>query len=251
MTDPVTRVPSVLPVPPVFTGVGMTHAGRVRQRNEDSILTDPAGVLWAIADGMGGHGHGDVASDIVVESLSKLSDASPAATELRRGLDAANQRIFKVTAEHGWQSIGATVVAMMIQNSAAVIAWAGDCRAYLLRQGHLRLLTRDHTVVQDMVDRGLLREAEREHHPQAHVVTRAVGAEPDLKVEVTSTPLGAGRPHPFVQRRLTACLGDLDIARHMTDAKTPQAMCLAAMTEALEDGAPDNVSVIGVFAEAG
>lgn len=251
MSGPVTRVPSVLPHPPVFTGAGMTHAGRVRDRNEDSILTDPAGVLWAVADGMGGHGHGDVASEIVIDCLSTLDDSVPAADELRRGLIRANSRIARVSAEHGWHSIGATVVAMMIQNSMAVIAWAGDCRAYLLRHGHLRLLTRDHTVVQDMVDQGILQENERDRHPQSHVVTRAVGAEADMQPDVTSTPLVPGDRILLCSDGLTGCLGDHDVTAHMQAAANPRALCLALVTHALENGAPDNVSVIGVFAEMG
>jgi len=185
MSAPTTRVPLWPSLAPRFHGAGLTHAGLVRERNEDSILTDPTGTLWAVADGMGGYGHGDVASDIVIDQLTLVPDDAPASTALTAQLAEANRQIIAKTREPGMNQMGSTVVAAMIQNSVATIVWAGDCRAYLMRQGHLRLLTRDHTVVQDMVDQGLLRDGDREHQPESHVVTRAIGFEPDVEVDLS------------------------------------------------------------------
>ncbi|MFD1343693.1 PP2C family protein-serine/threonine phosphatase [Litorisediminicola beolgyonensis] len=220
----------------------------MRERNEDSILTDPEGVLWAVADGMGGYGHGDVASDIVIERLSTLADNALAAPGLRTRLLEANQAIIAKSAEPGMNQMGSTVVAVMIQNSTATIAWVGDCRAYLWRRGALRLLTRDHTVVQEMVDEGLLRDDARESHPESHVVTRAVGFELDLEVDVVSAPLVAGDRMVLCSDGLTACLGDQDIARQVGTAPDTDALCKSLVTKALERGAPDNVSVVCIFA---
>lgn len=234
---------------PQFFGAGLTHTGLIRDRNEDAILTDPSGVLWAVADGMGGYGNGDVASDIVIDHLSQISDGTLAPQALRTQLQAANTAILGQSQGKG--QMGATVVAMLVQNSAATVVWAGDCRAYLLRSRALRLLTRDHTVVQDMVDQGLLGNDEREKHPERHVVTRAVGVEPDLEVEAAVVPLVSNDRMMLCSDGLTTCVGDQTIAEHMTAAETPRALCDALVIAALENGAPDNVSVVAVFAVEG
>jgi len=251
MTAPTSRIPPPRLAPPVFHGAGLTHAGRVRPRNEDSILTDPTGVLWAVADGMGGHGNGDVASDIVIDCLSRLPDDVLAAPALRVQLEEANRVVLARAEAEGRQGMGATVVAMMIQNSVANIAWAGDCRAYLMRRGALRLLTRDHTVVQNLVDQGLLSPADRKGHPEGNVVTRAVGGEPELEVEALGVPLVAGDRVMLCSDGLTACLSDQEIADHLRREGSPEAMCAALVHAALEAGAPDNVSVVTLFAEDG
>lgn len=250
MSGSITRQPPVLPIPmpPAFRGEGLTHAGRVRERNEDAILTDPEGVLWAVADGMGGYGHGDVAADIVIEHLAGLADDALAAPGLRMRIEDANRDILARAAEAGIRRMGAAVVAAMIQNAIATIAWVGDCRAYLWRRGTLRLLTRDHSLVQEMVDQGLLRDEDREIHPERHVVTRAVGIDAQVEVDAVSVPLVAGDRMLLCSDGLTTCLPDQDIAAIMTGAADPHALCRALVMRALELGAPDNVSVIGVFA---
>jgi protein phosphatase len=220
----------------------------VRERNEDSILTDPSGVLWAIADGMGGYGNGDVASDIVIDCLSRLPDDVLAAPALRARLEEANITIRRRAVEERRFGMGATVVAMMIQNAVANIAWAGDCRAYLLRRGSLRLLTHDHTVVQDLVDQGLLSPEDRRDHPEGNVVTRAVGGDDELDVETLGVPLVAGDRILLCSDGLTACLGDHEIAAAMERAQSPDAMCAGLVQATLRAGAPDNVSVISIFA---
>jgi len=236
-------------VAPRFYGAGLTHKGLVRERNEDAILTDPSGVLWAVADGMGGYGHGDVASDIVIDRLSQVTEDTMAPQALRGQLYAANAEILARSLGSG--QMGSTVVAMLLQNSAATIVWAGDCRAYLLRGKSLRLMTRDHTIVQDMVDQGLLGDNDRELHPERHVVTRAIGVEPEVDVETSIVPLVAGDRLLLCSDGLTACLSDQAIAGHMAAANNPDAMCEALVIDALEGGAPDNVSVVSVFAVDG
>lgn len=250
MTGPVTRQPPNLPIvaPPVFRGSGLTHAGYVRERNEDAILTDPGGVLWAVADGMGGYGHGDMAADIVIDRIAGLADDALAAPGLRVQIEDANRAILTRAAGEGMNRMGATVVAAMIQNAVATIAWVGDCRAYLWRRGMLRQLTRDHSVVQEMVDQGLLRDEERESHPERHVVTRAVGVDIQVRVDTVSVPVAAGDRLLLCSDGLTGCVSDPEIARIMTVADDPETLCRALVMRALELGAPDNVSVIGVFA---
>lgn len=231
---------------PRFFGAGLTHRGLVRDKNEDSILTDPSGVLWAVADGMGGYGHGDVASDIVIEKLSEIPDNALAPHALRAQLQLANSEILTRT-QSGTQ-MGSTVVAMLVQNFAATVAWVGDCRAYLLRGRSLRLLTRDHTVVQEMVEQGLLDAEERESHPERHVVTRAVGVEREVNVDIVTIPLVSGDRIVLCSDGLTACVGDADIADLLGAATTAEGACDALILAALGNGAPDNVSTITLFA---
>lgn len=230
----------------VARGVGLTHRGLVRERNEDAILTDPTGRLWAVADGMGGYGHGDVASDIVIDSLETIDDADDPAEALATRLAAANEIMRGRAAEPGMGPMGATVVAAIVTGTRAEIAWAGDSRAYLFHDGQFRQLTRDHSVVQDLVDRGELSPEAAEHHPQAHVVTRAVGGDDAFEVEQVSVPLAVGDRLLLCSDGLTRSVDELAIAGHLTTAVAPGEACRVLVHAALDAGAPDNVSVIVV-----
>ena len=165
MQSPITRVPLTNGAPPSASGAGLSHRGLVRERNEDAILIDPEGVLWAVADGMGGYGNGDVASDIVTEYLADLTlDSAPAEAVIAQ-LGRANATVVARAIASGAGIMGATVVVMVVERAVAHIVWAGDSRAYLLRDGRLRLLTRDHTVVQSLIDTGVLDSHAAAHHP--------------------------------------------------------------------------------------
>ena len=169
-------------------GAGLTHRGRVREQNEDSILTDPAGQLWAVADGMGGYQHGAVASDIVIDCLEAIEDDGDPTASLGRQLTKANTLVRGRASEPGMGQMGSTVVALFISQAVAHLAWAGDSRAYLLRGRHLRMLTRDHTVVQDLVDRGQLSPEDAEKHPESHIITRAIGGDSSIELDHLSVP---------------------------------------------------------------
>ncbi|MGB8811564.1 MAG: protein phosphatase 2C domain-containing protein, partial [Paracoccaceae bacterium] len=187
-----TVVPAMAFRLPVAVGAGLTHRGIVRDHNEDSILTDPTGRLWAVADGMGGYQHGEVASDVVIDCLETIHDDDSPTEALERRLIEANALVRAKSLEPGMGPMGSTVVALFIKRAVAHLAWAGDSRAYLLRGHSLRMLTRDHTVVQDLVDRGELSPEDAEKHPESHIVTRAVGGAPEIEVEQLSLPLTAG-----------------------------------------------------------
>lgn len=251
MTGPITRQPPILPrnAPIIFRGSGLTHVGCVRENNEDAILTDPDGALWAVADGMGGYGHGEMAADIVVDRIASLADETLAAPGLRMLITDANQMILARSAEQGIARMGATVVAVMIQNGVATIAWVGDCRAYLWRGGQLRQLTSDHSVVQELIDSGLLRADQREHHPQRHVVTRAVGVDALIEIDTMALQMMLKDRLMLCSDGLTACVSDAEIAAIMARPADPRSMCRALALRALENGAPDNVSVVSIFAQ--
>ncbi|MGH7023955.1 MAG: PP2C family protein-serine/threonine phosphatase, partial [Caulobacteraceae bacterium] len=171
-----------------------TDVGKVRKENEDSFFADPERGLYAVADGMGGFENGQWASQTVVESLAKTSlteDFDADTLSVAGALHAANAQILE-EAEANAARMGATAVALLIQDARFAVLWAGDCRAYLWREGVLHRLTRDHTQVQDMVDRGFLAPEDAAHHPMSHIVSRAVGVEEALEVDAVADEAQAG-----------------------------------------------------------
>ncbi len=158
----------------------VSHAGAVRPENQDALLCRPEVGLYVVADGAGGHRDGALASNRVVASVASLAAGLSAAerlTHLRHRLSALHDALLEEAAtlrpERGMAS---TVVALLLDQDFFACLWAGDSRIYLLREGELTQLTRDHSVVQELVDTGMIEAWEAESHPQAHVITRAIGA---------------------------------------------------------------------------
>ncbi len=176
----------------VYQSQSRSHVGRVRSVNEDRYLDRADRRLWAVVDGMGGHSGGAAAATAVVDALHTLAD-DPApidAAAVRRVISLANRSIHDGKRDLNATS-GATVVIALIQGREAKIFWAGDSRAYLVRSGKAERLTHDHSVVQEMIDAGLLTEAAAHRHPQANVVTRAIGVAPTIVLESVTTLLQA------------------------------------------------------------
>ena len=249
MTEPTTLVPAKAFSPFRFHGAGLTHAGLVRKANEDSILTDPTGALWAVADGMGGHGHGDIASDIVIDHLSQMSDDGDPPSMFRDLLSAANQAILQRAQSFGADVMGATVVTLMLRDTVGYLAWVGDSRAYLCRNGDIRMLSHDHTVVQDLIDQGMIGTDDAKGHAGAHVITRAVGADIEIEVDQARVALQGRDRLVLCSDGLTGCVDDDGILSIVDRAEDPDDACRLLVTEALEAGAPDNVSAIVIFVE--
>ena len=247
LNDPTTIVPVLNSASLSIRGAGMTHVGCVREHNEDSILTDPTGALWVVADGMGGHGHGDVASDIVIERLSTMPDDGDPPALLASLLEAANRDILEKAAEYGGATMGATVVALMIKGAFGHIAWAGDSRVYLCRRDIIRLLTRDHSVVQDLVEQGVIDADRARHHEESNVVTRAVGAGERIDVDLVTVPLMPQDKLVLCSDGLTDCLDDSLIRNLVQSASDPENASRLLISAALDLGAPDNVSVVVIF----
>jgi serine/threonine protein phosphatase PrpC len=165
----------------------LTDVGAVRKHNEDNMLARPVLGLWAVADGAGGHDSGEVASGMIVEALSRLPDTLSAG-ELLSGIRVTVADVHAALREEaarrgGNTMIASTFVGLMIRDRHFACLWAGDSRAYLLRHGQLQQITRDHSLVQELVDAGSLRPEDAERHPHANVITRAVGAD-DEKLEL-------------------------------------------------------------------
>lgn len=230
-----------------WVSASATDVGRVRKLNEDALLEYPQIGLWAVADGVGGASAGDWASALTVQSLGRTSKPESMAgfvAEICERLGTINGALREHAEAAARQAIATTVVALLCFDQKFACAWAGDSRLYLLRHGSLRQVNRDHSEVQEMVDRGVLGPAEARHHPLGNVVTRAVGAFERLDLEVTEDQLVADDIFLLCSDGLTKTTEDAEIAA-MLSQPTEQAVS-ALVNVALDRGAPDNVTVVVV-----
>jgi serine/threonine protein phosphatase Stp1 len=230
-----------------FECVSRTHPGLKRKVNEDSILVRTERGLWAVADGMGGHEAGDVASSSVVEALSIVppnANLQRFANDAMTALQNVNHQLIQLARQGTHpRTIGSTVVSLVISGDQFACLWAGDSRAYRVREGEIAQLTRDHSLVQDLIDAGMLAPAEAEGHPNANVVTRAVGATEELNVDVSIGDTREGDLFILASDGLTRVVNDDLIYGELTSKPMEQAADqLVEMV--LERGAPDNVSFV-------
>lgn len=227
-----------------------THPGAVRPRNEDALLARPEHGLWVVADGAGGHGSGDVASAAIIAALETIPpelSASALLAQVRLSLAAAHAGLQQQAASNGpGRILASTVVVMLAHGDHFAMLWAGDSRGYMLRGGILTRVTRDHSLVQELVDQGSLAEAEAESHPQANVITRAVGAEGPLELDKVSGRILPGDRYLLCSDGLFKTMAEEEIAAMLaagSDAGT-------IVTEAVGRGARDNVSAVVVDCSA-
>jgi serine/threonine-protein phosphatase Stp1 len=224
-----------------------THVGLKRKINEDSIFVASERGLWAVADGMGGHEAGEVASAMVVDALAGLAaadDLDDLTGRVQDALAEANRRLVEMArASASKQSIGTTVVGLAIADGAFRCFWMGDSRAYRLRAGEIARVSRDHSLVQRLVDAGMLKPEDAETHEHANVVTRAVGVSEEVDVEVVSGDVEAGDQFLLASDGLTRVVRDEEIAAELQHA-LPEEAADNLLRLVLERGAPDNVSII-------
>ena len=224
-----------------------SHEGKVRQRNEDNFFALEKHGLWAVADGMGGHEGGDWASAKIVEELEQIRFPKPfddACLSIANAIHTANMVIYRQSLRRGKQ-MGSTIVALYAQERRFVVFWCGDSRAYLLRDGTLHRVSRDHSQVQEMIDRGLIDPKDAEGHPMGHVLARAVGVRDTLELDSVQDEIQPGDVFLLCSDGLHGYVAESEIARLLARGTPDQAVeQLVAMT--LERGAPDNVTVITV-----
>lgn len=223
-----------------------THPGAVRPRNEDALLDRADIGLWVVADGAGGHGSGDVASNAIVAAMRVIPPGLSAAellAQVRLRLTAVHEELQEEAARRGpGRILASTVVVMLARGEHFAMLWAGDSRAYLLRQGKLSRVTKDHSLVQELVDQGTLSEEEAESHPQANVITRAIGAQGDLELDKISGRIIEGDRYLLCTDGLFKTMAETEITAMLVAGADVQAI----VTEAVSRGARDNVSAIGV-----
>jgi serine/threonine protein phosphatase PrpC len=234
-----------------FRSVARTHPGSVRPCNEDAVLERGEVGIWAVSDGMGGHSSGDVASALVIESLKQLTSRNSdfaSGDAVRDALARANSELHSRGASISPdQTMGATVTVLGIDAKNFFCLWAGDSRLYRFRGRRLSQLTRDHRYIQALIDSGLLDEDEAANHPRRSVITRAVGVEPELKLDVCEGPIEPGDIFLLMTDGVSGVCKDDELAdilsRHGIEeaADTIVARCL-------EHGAPDNLSLVLVAA---
>ena len=237
-----------------FRSRAATHAGTANRLNEDAYVNRPDLGLWAVADGAGGHESGEVASAEVAGLLQTIDAGLSAAemlVEVRSRLEAAHARLHAEASRHGdGVMVATTVVVLLARDDHFACLWAGDSRAYLLRDHTLTKITRDHSLVQALVESGTISEAEAIGHPQANVITRAVGADSDvLELEKRTGQLMAGDRLLLCSDGLSKTLPEERLAELLSgdDATGAARLVMAALTAQ----ATDNITAVTIDFSAG
>lgn len=230
-----------------FRSRGLTHTGLVRKHNEDAFLDSGAIGLWAVADGMGGHESGDYASQLIVDTLAATKppeSASALLHDVKHRLDQVHLALQSVAASRGEGAvIASTVVVLMAHGQHFACVWAGDSRAYRCRGRTLQLLTKDHSYVQTLIDQGLLQPERAATHPYANVVTRAVGTEHGLDLDLVTGELAPNDRFLLCSDGLNRQVSDADIASVLATVTCEEAPEIL-IERALQFGARDNVTAL-------
>lgn len=239
------------PSPLKWTSSACSDVGSVRELNEDAHLERPDIGLWLVADGMGGHFAGDVASQMVVSSMDGLErprTLSKFTETVEQRLVATNTRLREYAEREETHTIGSTVVALLLHGEHAVCLWAGDSRMYRLRDGALEQISQDHALVEELVERGVLTPEQAIDHPHGNLVTRAVGAADQLFIDVEIVPVkpgdvfilcSDGLEREVIDEEMSVVSEDTDMSR----------LSRVLLDRALARGARDNVTVISVAIE--
>ncbi len=222
-----------------------TDTGRQRSANEDSVFVRAP--LFVIADGMGGAQAGEVASKTSVDSFDRDLPEGPPERVLKETIEGANRAIHKLArTDPNLTGMGTTTTAAILDADAEEVAigHVGDSRAYRLRRGKLERLTRDHSLVEEMRRKGQLTEAQAEDHPQRSIITRALGPEPEVEVDLQTVPAQAGDIFLICSDGLTSMLDDEHISRLLARATSMPNAVRSLIDEANRAGGRDNISVI-------
>ena len=234
-----------------FESAGCTQPGLARHTNQDAFLDRPDLGLWAVADGLGGLDGGQVASQHVVEVLDgrELPVRVPTAVaDVVGRLEHANDTLRDLARRQTGRAMGSTVAAMLVCGGRYACVWAGDSRVYLLRNGDLHRLTRDHSLVQQMLDSGAMEAVQARSHPQASAVYRAIGVADTIELDVVQGVLLGGVCFLLCSDGLTRWLTDEDIGRALRAAErsgsTLPVVCSALLVHALTRGTVDDVTIV-------
>jgi PPM family protein phosphatase len=245
---------------------GLSDVGRQRQHNEDYYLVDEAMKLFVVADGMGGHAAGEVASRIAVETIAELVSAPdeeegtwphPYDEQYRRStnrliaaLTLANSRVLEAMRKDArLRGMGTTVVATLVHQDMVSFAHVGDSRAYLIRGGSITRMTNDHSWVFEQVEAGLLTEAEAEKHPLRNVITRALGGALSIVPDARELPGEPGDIYLLCSDGLTGMLTETGILELISsNCDDLEAACQSLISAANDNGGIDNITAVLVKA---
>jgi len=238
---------------------GLSDIGQTRSHNEDNFLVDAGEGLFIVADGMGGHQHGEVASRLAVDSIRRtvttahgkprpsadLRDDQANSSRLSDAVAGAHDYVLgAIQDDVSLLGMGTTVVAMLIHDDIAAIAHVGDSRAYRLEDGRMELLTEDHTWVREQVSAGHLSERQAREHPLRNVVTQALGGTGEVAVEVNEERLRPGQIYLLCSDGLTSMLEDVEIEAHLKSGQSLERICRDLVQAANAKGGLDNVTVV-------
>ena len=220
-----------------------TDIGLVRSHNEDSFLVQPP--VFAVCDGMGGHAAGEVASSIAVSTIGSHAPLHADDVLLGAAVEAANAEVIDgAKTGKGKPGMGCTASCVLIENNRMAIAHVGDSRIYLLHEGMLVRLTRDHSYVEELVDAGEITADEARVHPSRSIITRALGSDPDMYADHFTLDVSSGDRIIICSDGLSSMVEDSEIEATAVSSATPQAAADNLVAAALEGGGHDNVSVV-------
>lgn len=223
-----------------------THTGPVRAVNEDACLEAPEIGLWAVADGMGGHEGGQLASSMIVEALGALRHNAPSVDfrdAIAGALTGVNASLREISAKQfEGRTIGSTVAALFARNGEATCLWAGDSRLYRLRHGRLEQVTHDHSHVQELVREGVISAEEARNHRLSNIITRAVGADAELTLDRIELQIEAGDVYLLCSDGLNKVVDDTEIAQILKEGSCEEIVS-ALIHLCLVRNVSDNVTV--------
>lgn len=227
-----------------------TEVGHIRKRNEDSICVIPDLAFFAVADGMGGHLAGEVASRMAIESVAaELRAARKCGLEKRliKGVRAANSKVYEASQkDSSCRGMGTTLTAAVIKGRELTLAHVGDSRAYIIRGDRILSITEDHSLVQEMLKQGGITREQAREHPHRNVLTRALGTDPSVEADIIKTALEVGDYVLICSDGLTGLVEDHEIMGLVKSATNPEQAVKDLIQKALSRGGNDNISVIVV-----
>jgi serine/threonine protein phosphatase PrpC len=224
---------------------GLTDPGLTRQGNEDALLIEAP--LYAVADGMGGHRAGEIASRVALGELLASAPRTVDAKSLARAVRAANRAVIESAAKsRGRTGMGTTLTAAMVDGTYVTVAHVGDSRAYLVHDGRLTRITEDHSMVADLVRQGTITEEDARFHPQRSVITRALGSDPEMVADVYEVHASAGDRLLLTTDGLTGMIPDDYICDLLMQERDPAAAAAKLVEAANRAGGYDNITVIVV-----
>jgi PPM family protein phosphatase len=222
---------------------GLTDPGLTRTGNEDSMLLEPP--LYAVADGMGGHRAGEIASRDALIALLANAPRETDAKSLARAVRAANRAVIESAGKSRTRTgMGTTLTAAMVDGTRVLVAHVGDSRAYLLHDGRLTRITEDHSMVADLVRQGTITEEDARFHPQRSVITRALGSDPDMVADVFEVRAAPGDRLLLATDGLTGMLPDDFIAELLDQQRSPEEAASKLVEAANRAGGYDNITVV-------
>ena len=246
-----------------FSTFGLTDTGMVRDHNEDALLLDEGLGLFAVADGMGGHQGGEIASRMAIEILkdgvSRVlaggalvgamdRNVSSAANILLSSIRLANLAIFEAAGSNPvWRGMGTTIVALLVSEGRAAIAHVGDSRLYLLRNKKIHQITDDHSMVADQLRKGLISKEEARCSTRKNIITRALGQSADVAIDLHEISLQDGDRLLLCSDGLSGMLLDEEIVALISSRSTPQAACRDLVEQANARGGVDNITALLLF----